>query len=217
MPTPTPCSTVERYRKEVLSGTLSWGPLHTERFWREHANELDKVPLGLYCLLLVGCCGVGIKLVCPGLTFYLALFLASLFIVQDEFRLVKRLRDYCMESESAETVAVAVYDLGEFSRFYPQGKQYVPFHVMFVLFVLPFVTVCLKPTAKLDILSCSTCAPFSPSPAPFIGSILKKLGCKECIMLLMDHEDQQVPSSFALTVLLACLCVGLVLNFPSCV
>ncbi len=34
-------TTFESYSQEVLSGQLKWGILHTERFWRETAKEMD--------------------------------------------------------------------------------------------------------------------------------------------------------------------------------
>ncbi len=34
-------TTFECYCQEVLSGQLNWGVLHTERFWRETAKEMD--------------------------------------------------------------------------------------------------------------------------------------------------------------------------------
>ncbi|CAM9991423.1 unnamed protein product, partial [Hapterophycus canaliculatus] len=34
-------STFERYSQEVMSGQLKWGPVHTEKFWREQARKFE--------------------------------------------------------------------------------------------------------------------------------------------------------------------------------
>jgi len=34
-------SSFEKYEKEILSGTLKWGPMHTEKFWKEHFKKFE--------------------------------------------------------------------------------------------------------------------------------------------------------------------------------
>lgn len=77
-------STYERYEREVDSGKLEWGIVHTEKFWREHVFAMEKT----------------------------------------EFKVIKKLTQL-LDSEDPSVVAVACYDLGEFVRFYPQGRMIV--------------------------------------------------------------------------------------------
>eukprot|EP00903_Cladosiphon_okamuranus_P020575 g18886.t1 len=74
-------STFERYSQEVMSGQLKWGPVHTEKFWREQARKFEA----------------------------------------DEFFILKQLIEL-LKSEDKQVVSIACYDLGEFVRFYPNGK-----------------------------------------------------------------------------------------------
>jgi len=75
-------SSLERYEKEITSGKLDWGFLHTEKFWKEHVMEFER----------------------------------------EDFKLIKLLAEL-LSSENVITVSVACHDLGEFVRFYPNGKS----------------------------------------------------------------------------------------------
>ncbi|OQS05413.1 V-type proton ATPase subunit H [Thraustotheca clavata] len=75
-------NTMERYEKELRTGALNWGLLHTDKFWRENYMSFET----------------------------------------KEFELIRLLIDL-LESEDPKTVAVALYDLGDFVRFYPNGKH----------------------------------------------------------------------------------------------
>ncbi|ETW01555.1 hypothetical protein H310_06210 [Aphanomyces invadans] len=75
-------NTMERYEKEVRTGSLAWGLLHTEKFWRENVMSFEA----------------------------------------NEFELIRLLIDL-LESDDPKTVSVALYDLGDFVRFYPNGKH----------------------------------------------------------------------------------------------
>ncbi|CAK4068083.1 unnamed protein product [Aphanomyces euteiches] len=75
-------NTMERYEKEVRTGSLNWGLLHTDKFWRENVMAFEL----------------------------------------KEFELIRLLIDL-LESDDPKTVAVALYDLGDFVRFYPNGKH----------------------------------------------------------------------------------------------
>ncbi|KAF0696601.1 Aste57867_12671 [Aphanomyces stellatus] len=75
-------NTMERYEKEVRTGSLNWGLLHTDKFWRENVMAFEA----------------------------------------KEFELIRLLIDL-LESDDPKTVSVALYDLGDFVRFYPNGKH----------------------------------------------------------------------------------------------
>lgn len=77
-------STFERWAAEVNTGTLRWGILHTERFWRDNAKFTEK----------------------------------------DNFLNIKKLIALLKSSDST-VVCVALYDIGEFVRFYPNGRVVV--------------------------------------------------------------------------------------------
>ena len=74
-------STFDKWASEVQSGSLRWGIVHTDKFWRENAKLVE----------------------------------------QDEFKYLKMLIAL-LESNDATIVAIALYDLGEFTRFYPNGR-----------------------------------------------------------------------------------------------
>ena len=46
-------SSFEKYRREVTSGNLEWGPMHTSKeFWTENANKLEEKDYQLLKVLL---------------------------------------------------------------------------------------------------------------------------------------------------------------------
>ncbi|TMW64385.1 hypothetical protein Poli38472_013007 [Pythium oligandrum] len=77
-------NTMERYEKELRTGHLNWGLLHTDKFWKENFMAFEN----------------------------------------KEFDLIRLLIDL-LESDDPKTVSVALFDLGEFVRFYPNGKHIV--------------------------------------------------------------------------------------------
>ncbi|RLN36689.1 hypothetical protein BBJ28_00021212 [Nothophytophthora sp. Chile5] len=81
---PSNRGTMERYEKELRTGDLNWGLLHTDKFWKDNFMTFEN----------------------------------------KEFELIRLLIDL-LESDDSKTVAVALFDLGEFVRFYPNGKHIV--------------------------------------------------------------------------------------------
>jgi len=77
-------TSLERYHKELESGKLTFGPCHSEAFWKRYAAQFD----------------------------------------EDNYKHIKRLIQL-LKSQDNETVAVACSDLGEWSRFYPDGKKII--------------------------------------------------------------------------------------------
>lgn len=77
-------STYERWVAEVNSGLLREGILHTEKFWKEHARQLE----------------------------------------DEEFRMLRVLARL-LDSEDETVQGIVLNDLGEFARFYPNGRMYV--------------------------------------------------------------------------------------------
>ncbi|TDH68042.1 hypothetical protein CCR75_008639 [Bremia lactucae] len=75
-------NTMERYEKELRTGTLNWGLLHTDKFWKDNFMTFEN----------------------------------------KDFELIRLLIDL-LESNDPKTVAVSLFDLGEFVRFYPNGKH----------------------------------------------------------------------------------------------
>eukprot|EP00644_Phytophthora_capsici_P010322 jgi/Phyca11/573119/estExt2_Genewise1.C_PHYCAscaffold_510194 len=75
-------NTMERYEKELRTGTLNWGLLHTDKFWKDNFMTFEN----------------------------------------KEFELIRLLIEL-LESDDPKTVSVALFDLGEFVRFYPNGKH----------------------------------------------------------------------------------------------
>ncbi|CAH0474282.1 unnamed protein product [Peronospora belbahrii] len=75
-------NTMERYEKELKTGRLNWGLLHTDKFWKDNFMRFEN----------------------------------------KDFELVRLLIEL-LESDESKTVAVALFDLGEFVRFYPNGKH----------------------------------------------------------------------------------------------
>lgn len=72
----------EKYIKELNSGMLEWGPVHSERFWKDNVKKFEENNF------------------------------------QNVGAIVKLLDGY-----SEKTVAIACYDIGEFCRFHPFGKN----------------------------------------------------------------------------------------------
>ncbi|KAL7680886.1 putative ATPase, V1 complex, subunit H, armadillo-like helical [Plasmopara halstedii] len=75
-------NTMERYEKELRTGTLNWGLLHTDKFWKDNFMTFEN----------------------------------------KDFELIRLLIDL-LESDDPKTVSVSLFDLGEFVRFYPNGKH----------------------------------------------------------------------------------------------
>ncbi|KAG7401534.1 V-type proton ATPase subunit H [Phytophthora boehmeriae] len=75
-------NTMERYEKELRTGTLNWGLLHTDKFWKDNFMTFES----------------------------------------KDFELIRLLIDL-LDSDDPKTVSVALFDLGEFVRFYPNGKH----------------------------------------------------------------------------------------------
>lgn len=76
-------SSFEQYEKEIATGQLQKGPVHSSAFWKTNAKQFEK----------------------------------------KEFALIKRLIELLNTADDPETVATALYDLGEFARFYPRGRE----------------------------------------------------------------------------------------------
>lgn len=77
-------TTMERYEKEMHTGRLAWGVLHTDKFWKQHYMAFE----------------------------------------QSEFKLIKNLIQLLQQDVNDEvTIAVTLNDLGEFVRYYPNGKM----------------------------------------------------------------------------------------------
>ncbi|GLE00746.1 hypothetical protein PINS_up009534 [Pythium insidiosum] len=75
-------NTMERYEKELRTGQLNWGLLHTDKFWKENFMAFEN----------------------------------------KEFELIRLLIDL-LEADDPKTVSVALFDIGEFVRFYPNGRH----------------------------------------------------------------------------------------------
>lgn len=95
---------MERYEKELRTGHLNWGLLHTDKFWKEHfmAFENKEFELIRYPSRWNDTDTIDTNHVC-----YCSLLIDLL------------------ESDDIKTVSVALFDLGEFVRFYPNGKHIV--------------------------------------------------------------------------------------------
>lgn len=75
-------SNFEKYKKELETETLTWGPCHTEQFWKENVFRFE----------------------------------------DKSFVLIKNLIKLVKFSNESETLAVALFDLGEFAKNYPNSK-----------------------------------------------------------------------------------------------
>jgi len=76
-------SSFEQYEKEIRTGQLQKGPVHSTAFWKTNAVKFEK----------------------------------------KEFWMIKELIKLLAVVDDAETVATALYDLGEFSKYYPRGRE----------------------------------------------------------------------------------------------
>jgi len=76
----------EKYCKEVNSTIFEWGPIHTERFWRENVKKFEENDF-----------------------FYIKKIVSLLHTEKVEFK--------------HKNQAIACFDLGEFCRFHPFGKN----------------------------------------------------------------------------------------------
>jgi len=74
-------TSMDKFKSELAGDRLKPGPLHTEKFWREHAYEFE----------------------------------------WKEFQMIKQLISF-LSHQDPTTVALACFDLGEFTRFYEHGK-----------------------------------------------------------------------------------------------
>ena len=75
-------STFERWSTEINSGSLRWGVVHTEKFWKENHR----------------------------------------FMESDDWAMLKKLIACLDSTTDTEAVCVALFDLGEFTRVYPNGR-----------------------------------------------------------------------------------------------
>eukprot|EP00947_MAST-08B_sp_MAST-8B-sp1_P006667 g6667.t1 len=111
----------EQYQKELRMGNLRWGPTHTEKFWREHARRFDEGEFGIVQQLIrIIRMGITAESAQPGWS-------------QEEES--KQGAKALTDKETGKPLevggkpltplmlSVACYDVGEFVRFYPQGKQ----------------------------------------------------------------------------------------------
>jgi len=78
-------SSFEQYEKEIKSGHLQRGPVHSSAFWKTNHKMFEK----------------------------------------NDFALIKKLIELLAVQDDNETVATALYDIGEFSRFYPKGRDLI--------------------------------------------------------------------------------------------
>merc|ERR1719427_1159933 len=76
-------SSFEQYEKEIKTGHLQRGPVHSSAFWKANHKQFEK----------------------------------------NDFALIKKLIELLAVQDDHETVATALYDPGEFSRFYPKGRE----------------------------------------------------------------------------------------------
>jgi len=90
-------SSVDKYRAEVKTGSLTWTPVHkSESFFREHAEKF--APLGKPMTDFDD-----LNLVCK--------------LLRDKVSMMHP------TAEDKVTIAVICYDLGEFARWHPRGKK----------------------------------------------------------------------------------------------
>lgn len=140
-------STFERWASEVRSGTLKWGILHTEKFWRENAKFVEgngdfSLLKDLIGLLQANGGGVG----------------NSTFT-------------------NPVAVCVALFDIGEFTRFYPNGRV-----VVSKLGGKDLVMQMLQRSSPTDAASLDPSSP-PPPPGPYAEIEKHSLQCISKIMV----------------------------------
>jgi len=102
----------ERYEKELQRGELVFGPVHTEKFWRENVDRFAVRDFFMIRTLV---------------DVLRSAVLASPSLAQsktaDSVPAGAPQIDQFRQPIPAQALAVACYDLGEFVRFYPAGRQ----------------------------------------------------------------------------------------------
>lgn len=114
--------TSTRYCKELRVGDLRWGPTHTEKFWREHAQRFDSHDFGtVQELIKIVQMAVTLEKMHPGWGKGEESKEGKAVEVEDGEGGVT---DLAVGGKPLTPlmIAIACYDLGEFVRFYPQGK-----------------------------------------------------------------------------------------------
>ena len=114
--------TSTRYCKELRVGDLRWGPTHTEKFWREHAQRFDSHDFGtVQELIKIVQMAVTLEKMHPGWGNGEESKEGKAVEVEDGEGGVT---DLAVGGKPLTPlmIAIACYDLGEFVRFYPQGK-----------------------------------------------------------------------------------------------
>ena len=114
-------SSFERYRKEVLKGDLKWGPVHSEKFFRDNSEEMA----GDDFLLVRKLIDLLRKAVGSSPAIAKASDSDNSSNNNNSNSLTGSQLDDLQEDLSMESVAVACYDLGEFMRFFPSGKRII--------------------------------------------------------------------------------------------
>ena len=120
-------SSIERYKKEVLRGEIKWGPVHSEKFFRDNAEAIADDDFKLVNKLI----DILRQAVAESPT--IAANNASDDNNNNEETKVKSSDNNNnsnsnnmiddLSTLSMESIAVSCYDLGEFMRFYPAGKR----------------------------------------------------------------------------------------------
>ena len=100
----TSCRTYDEYRSELLSGHLSWTPVHeSDLFWKENATKLNDKD------------------------YELLKYVSTNHPSSTSFSLIPRriLIKLLNESTDATVLAVASHDLGQYVKHYERGKKWV--------------------------------------------------------------------------------------------
>lgn len=91
----TEFSSFEKWKKQIMRGQLTWSSVHTEKFWQTSFIYFGEAD-NLECIKKL------VKIVAE-----------------------PRLTNESEAHEQDVRKAVALYDLGEFSRFYPLGRSFL--------------------------------------------------------------------------------------------